>query len=95
MTHAKYEPLGVYLAAQTDDAVTLSFRTTAAILGAPLPPSAWAKPFWWNGRPTVQADVWRAAGWWVYAVQFKPGGEAVSFVRLPPASAPEPTAGSG
>ena len=61
---AKYRPLVAYLAGQPGDEVALSFAQIAAIVGAPLPPSAYGAQ-WWRGRWTslVQSQPWRAAGW--------------------------------
>ena len=65
----KYQPLADYLAAQPDDAVTLTHAEIAAILGAPLPKVAYTRT-WWTQAPDATRQhmrVWRAAGWQVVA----------------------------
>ena len=59
-----YRPLAAYLAAQSADEVTLSFAQIRAILGRPLPSSAYLRT-WWTTRSanTVRSQRWRAAGW--------------------------------
>ena len=83
-TH-KYEPLRRYLAVLPPEVEveTLTIPAIETLLGGPLPPSAWRRPFWRNSRPAARVG-WRPAGWWVYAVDLTPGAEAVSFVRVGP-----------
>ena len=80
-----YRPLAAYLAALSPETETerLTFPAIAALLGRPLPPSAWRRPFWQNSRASARVG-WRPAGWRVYAVELTPGEEAVSFVRVGP-----------
>ena len=80
---SKYQPLGDYLAALPAKAttVTLTLSQIEALLGSPLPASAWL-PSWWAStavwRP--QARAWSTAGWRVAAaLEARPW--AVTFVR--------------
>ena len=60
----KYQPLADYLAAQSADEVRLSLSQIEALLGAPLPPSAYVRSWWWNkGAKQLAAQPWRAVGW--------------------------------
>ena len=65
----KYAPLYAYLAGLPPEMgeVTLTFAAIEAIIGVPLPGSAWGRPFWLNANApvgsTAQAGAWRGAGW--------------------------------
>jgi hypothetical protein len=66
---AKYDPLRDYLAAlpRGQRRVVLPFKQIEQILGAPLPPSAYAYPEWWEEHPyrapSSQVKAWTGAGW--------------------------------
>ena len=64
------------------DEVTLSLGQIEAIVGTPLPPSAYL-PEWWTGRSAnqVRAQVWRVAGWDALPGGRRGGGRWVTFVR--------------
>ena len=80
----KYEPLRAFLAAQPPavSEVTLTFAELAALLGAPLPRSAWGTAFWTNRRDLFHAPsrarAWHGAGWRVRAAR---PGVSVTFAR--------------
>jgi hypothetical protein len=82
----KYQPLTAYLAGQPPEAarITLTLPEVAAIVGAPLPPSARSRAFWTNAQQTwggtVQARAWRRAGWRVVTFDYR--AETVTFVRV-------------
>jgi hypothetical protein len=61
---AKYAPLTRHLAAQTRDAVAMSFADIERVLGAKLPPSARALRSFWsnNAANNVMTQAWLAAG---------------------------------
>src|SRR5215207_10075351 len=90
----KYEPLRRYLAGLPHDVTetTLTFAAIEAILGAPLPASAWQQHWWVNVRHSSQGRAWLAAGWRLAGRNFHPAGSAVTFTRA--ASTPSPSAPS-
>ncbi len=59
----KYQPLVDYIAAQTEDAVTLSFPEIEALVGAPLPETMQVDTWQWTNREVPY--VWRLGdlGW--------------------------------
>jgi hypothetical protein len=76
----KYAPLREYLAAATDEEMTLTFGEIEAVMGDVLPPSAHVSRSWWSS--TVHAphyDSWYQAGWRVAAVDLRT--QLVTFVR--------------
>lgn len=82
--YAPYERLGVWLAAQTADTVSLSFTDIEAILGHRLPPSAWSSSSWWRQaeqRQVLPARSWCAAGWHLVTVDRQTG--RVTYTRIP------------
>ena len=61
---SRYQRLADYLTAQPDDEVRLSFAQIEAIVGAPLPPSAYMRSWWSSkGAKHLAAQPWRAVGW--------------------------------
>ena len=66
---SKYEPLRRHLAGLPPDVreLTLTFAAIEAIIGVPLPATAWGRQFWVNTSAamgaTMQARAWRVAGW--------------------------------
>jgi hypothetical protein len=78
----KYDPLTRYLAALTEDEVTLPFAAIELILGATLPRSARQSSFWTTAlRPMVLSLS--QAGWRVRRTDLRSGPPAVTFVRVP------------
>ena len=73
-----YQLLDDYLAVVSPEtpAVTLTFGELRAILGQPLPASAWGRS-WWRTRR------WPTRGWRVATVCLSSGREAVTFARIP------------
>ena len=77
----KYEPLSEYLTTLVGDEVCFTFVEIEAILGAPLPPTAWQRSMWWANslRPDhPQSRAWLASGWKVSA---DVNNGAVTFIR--------------
>jgi hypothetical protein len=76
-----YQPLGAYLARQAGPTHTLTFREVEAILGRPLPPSAFVGHAWgwWTNEPGhSHADYgWLGVGWEVDTVDR--GHQTVTF----------------
>ena len=90
----KYQPLADYLVAlpPETETVTLTFAAIEALLGAPLPRSAYRQTFWANARGpngTSQARAWQGAGWRAAGLRRGPGPWAVTFVRADMASGGE------
>lgn len=85
----KYEPLSEYLTTLTGDEVCFTFAEIEAILGAPLPPTAWKRSMWWANslRPDhPQSRAWLGSGWTVSA---DVNNGAVTFIRSDTESARE------
>lgn len=61
----KYHPLFEHLLYSGHGQVTMSFAEIAAVLGAPLPPSAFTREEWWSNSPNghSQARAWMRAGY--------------------------------
>jgi len=79
-TPLKYDPLRVYLAAQSGDPVVLTFAAVEAIIGGSLPPTAQGPSFWRNRTyRNSPAYAWLAMGWRVASVNF--GLRQVTFMR--------------
>ncbi len=79
---SKYDPLGRYLAAQSNDRVMLTLAEIEAIIGSALPAGA-RKRNWWTGS-SVRASLRRAlgAGGWQIVVDAFWGREpVVTFLR--------------
>ena len=82
----KYDPLVAYLAARPVDAVTLTLAEIEAIVGAPLPPTAYRPSFWVNSPQGVfGVRPWLRAGWRVVRTDLHARPPAVTFVRVGPA----------
>ena len=88
MAHpTKYEPLRRHLAGLPAAVreVTLTFAELEAILGTPLPATAWGRKFWVNTSAamgaTMQARAWRVAGWRVAGHALRATPPTVTFVR--------------
>jgi hypothetical protein len=82
----KYLALQRYLEASTELEVTLTFAEVEAIIGTPLPKSAWERPQWWVNRPQQgQARAWLTAGWRTRPVNR--WMRTVTFVRMEQAHA--------
>jgi len=80
---AYYQRLADYLAALPDATarVTLTFSELEALLGRPLPASAWGRSWWMSRAGATAAGRWPVAGWRVGAVSVSGGREAVTFAR--------------
>lgn len=97
----KYEPLAEYLTTLTGDEVCFTFAEVEAILGAPLPPTAWRRSMWWANslRPDhPQSRAWLGSGWTVSAdvnngavTFFRGAADAASEKRQYHWHAPRPT----
>ena len=78
----KYQPLVDFLAAQPAgvDEVRLSFVQMEAMLGAPLPATAYLR-VWWTSLSAAYPQVrrWRQAGWEVTTVTWHDGQRWVTF----------------
>lgn len=77
----KYEPLSDYLATLSGDEVCFTLAEIEAILGAPLPPTAWRRGAWWANSSRLdhpQSRAWLARGWRVSA---DVNNGAVTFYR--------------
>ncbi len=59
----KYQPLVEYVAAQTEQALTLTFAEIEGILGRPLSVSAQVSQSVWRGAAYRYVFAWQAAGW--------------------------------
>ena len=72
---SRYDALAAHLAAQEDDAVTLSFDIVEAIIDGPLPASARRHRAWWGNDlgPGRQSRGWRSVGWLVGTVRLDQG----------------------
>jgi hypothetical protein len=79
---SKYQPLQQYLATAPGPSLTLTFAELEACLGAPLPPGAGLRQWWWGRREHRAA--WRAVGWRVQGVDVHQ--RLVTFVRVTPDS---------
>ena len=82
----KYEPLSEYLTTLTGEEVCFTFAEIEAILGAPLPQTAWQRSMWWANSQRSdhpQSRAWLASGWTVSA---DVNNGAVTFFRSDPAS---------
>ena len=80
----KYDPLAAYLAALPVETttVTLTLAEIEALIGAPLPASAWLPSWWVNaavGQPQVRA--WSAAGRRAVQLHLRQTPPSVTFVR--------------
>jgi hypothetical protein len=73
----RYRRLAAHLAALPPETttVTLTFAELGAILGRPLPASAWGRS-WWATR------AWPLVGWRLSAVSVSGGREAATFARI-------------
>ena len=67
---SKYYPLYRHLSTSGSNEVVCSFAEIERILGASLPPSAWAGRGWWSNRSSgsPQAMAWVGAGYHVSAL---------------------------
>ena len=79
-----YQRLADYLTAQPPETttVTLTFREVGALLGQPLPASAWGRGWWMSRARTTPTRAWPTPGWRVATVNVSGGREAVTFVRV-------------
>ena len=75
----KYRPLAQCLAAQPGDRVILTFAAVEAILGTPLPATAYGYRQWWREPGRSHTEAWLDAGWRVQAVSLS--RHIVTFIR--------------
>ncbi len=76
---SRYQPLIDLLAAATGDAVTLTFKEVAALLGLRyLPESATLQTPWWTEKTRPHVQQWRAMGWVAHADR---DAQRVTFTR--------------
>ena len=69
---SKYVPLRDYLAAQTENHITLTLARVEQIIDTSLPPSAYARDWWINSpRGRAHAQAWLAAGWRLQAADIR------------------------
>ena len=61
----KYAPLAAHLKELERNLVAMTFKEVEAVIGAPLPRSAYDEslPWWSNDKTHVQASSWMNAGW--------------------------------
>ncbi len=88
-----YQRLADYLAAQPPETVelTLTIAEVEAMVGAPLPVSAWSGR-WWSNKPYGRWEVrpWVTAGWRVAHLSMRTVTPTVTFARVsPPHRAPD------
>ena len=78
---SKYAPLVAHLKESERDSVAMTFKEVEAVIGAPLPPSAYDEslPWWSNDKTHVQAFSWMNAGWRKSDVDVRQ--ETVAFCR--------------
>ena len=85
---SKYEPLSKFLRRRNDDAWQAQFSDVEAVLGFPLPDSAYRYPAWWanqNGGGHSQTAGWQDAGWRTADLDL--ANKTVRFERLSKAQA--------
>ena len=72
---SKYHPLFAYLRQCGRDEVTLTLAEIEALLGDPLPASAFTQPAWWSNRSrgATQATAWMGAGYHAERVELALG----------------------
>lgn len=77
----KYDPLAVYLAKSDARRISLTFKEIEALLGGPLPASAYMHAAWWSntGGSHIQAQAWLAQGFRTEQVDL--AGETLVFER--------------
>ena len=81
----KYDPLENHLVKSGQDVITMSFAELEAILGAPLPHTAYHRNEWWGNEKSsgghVQARAWMGAG---YTVRADRAAQVAVFTRINP-----------
>jgi hypothetical protein len=63
---SKYRTLSSHLAMVRDTPWVAKFQEIEAVLGFPLPRSAYSYPAWWSnqsGDGHIQSQAWQSAGW--------------------------------
>ncbi len=78
---SKYQPLADYLASEDGETVSLPLAQIEAILGFPLPTSAYGLAGYWREDASARLRVLRAAGW---EPRLHRAEHAVVFTRIPP-----------
>ena len=75
-----YQPIADFLSTQDEDVVCLTYAQIEALIGSPLPDSAYTSASHWRTKSVTVARIWTASGWEV--VQVDRRGHAVVFQRL-------------
>ncbi len=60
---SRYHALADHLAIRPEHAITCTFAAIEAILGMPLPPSAYTAHSWWADPGLAHVRLWREVGW--------------------------------
>ena len=84
MSSLRDDPLAAHLAAQSPetDALRLSLAEIEALVGAPLPASAYGSTWWGSTALSKQARPWLATGWRVAGTHLRATPAAVTFARV-------------
>lgn len=79
---SKYRNLSLHLASRNGAKWVAKFQEIEAILGFPLPRSAYSYPAWWSnqsGDGHIQSQSWQSAGWRTGELDL--ANQQVSFFR--------------
>lgn len=79
---SKYRTLSSHLATVSDTPWVARFQEIEAVLGFPLPRSAYSYPAWWSnqsGDGHIQSQAWQSAGWRTGELDL--ANQQVSFFR--------------
>ncbi|MBI1264740.1 MAG: hypothetical protein GC187_08395 [Alphaproteobacteria bacterium] len=79
---SKYDPLRTHLEAQTGSEIPMKFKDIEALIGQPLPPSAFRHRPWWSNNPSnsVITYAWLRAGFETCQVDM--GSQKLVFRRV-------------
>jgi hypothetical protein len=89
---SKYDPLRTHLEAQTISEIPMRFKDIEALIGEPLPPSAFKHRPWWSNNPSnsVITYAWLRAGFETCQVDM--GSQKLVFRRIRSAASASPSA---
>ena len=78
---SKYAPLGSYLRESGQEEIAMTFREIEAVIGAPLPASAYRRREWWANNPNrhTHARAWLEAGYITSEVNMD--GQRLQFLK--------------
>jgi len=76
-----YAPLHRFLLGQTGERIVLPMKEIEAILGFPLPKSAYTYPMWYNPKGHPHCQAWLQAGYRVENVARCIKEKTITFVR--------------